>query len=331
MKKYKWGIIGAGNIAAQFAADLKLLERASLHAIASRSFSRASEFAEKFDIPVSYDNWGEMASDPDVDIVYVATHHPFHYENTMECLKAGKAVICEKPFTMNRRELEKLTKVSRDKKVFLMEAIWTRFLPSTKKVLEISENAELGKLTSLYADFGFRHEFDPGHRLFNPALGGGALLDIGIYPVFLSLLMAGVPDNISACARFTSQGTDHSCNMIFRQKDEVVSSLNCTLLAESPTEANLLFEKGWIRMEPWWLTPGPISIHREGNSVELIEFHEPGNGYHYEAAEVMECLDAGLIESPLLSIDFSLNLMGTLDSIREICGIKYAQDMQNKT
>jgi predicted dehydrogenase len=326
MQKYKWGIIGAGWIAGQFAEDLALLPNAELGAIASRSPERAGEFAEKHRIPKAYGSWEEMAGDDSIDIVYVATYHPFHFENTLACLEQGKAVLCEKPFTMNRGELEILADTARSGKVFLMEAIWTRFLPSTMKVMEIMSNGELGDLQSVYADFGFRLEFDPGHRLYDPAKGGGALLDIGIYPVFISLLTAGRPDRIQAHARFAATGTDHSCSMIFEQAGNVVSSLNCTLTAESPVEANLLFEKGRIRMDPWFLTPGPVTLFSGEGEPEHIEFPEPGHGYHYEASEVMRCMDQGLTESPLLPLDFSLELMETLDRVRKICGIHYPQD-----
>ena len=326
MAKYNWGIIGAGNIAGKFAEDLKLLPQSRLKAVSSRSADRASTFAKKYKIPDWYDSWDAMAADPDIDIVYVATHHPFHFQNTRSCLEAGKAVICEKPFTMNRRELDILVNIAREKKVFLMEAIWSRFLPSTRKVMEVKESGELGKLSDVYADFGFRFEFDKGHRLFDPAKGGGALLDIGIYPVFISQLMAGPPQKIMATARFAPTGVDHSCNMIFEHGKEVVSSLNCTLLSDAPIEANLMFEHGWIRMESWWLTPGPITIHRNGRKPRHVKFREPGNGYHYEAAEVMKCLDRGLTESPSLPLDFSLDLMGTLDAVRAACGISYPQD-----
>ena len=326
MTKYNWGIIGAGNIAGKFAEDLKLLPQARLKAISSRSADRACAFAKKYKIPQWYDSWDAIAADPDLDIVYVATHHPFHFQNTLSCLEAGKAVICEKPITMNRRELDILARIARKNKVFLMEAIWSRFLPSTRKVLEVRKSGELGQLTSVDADFGFRFEFDPGHRLFDPAKGGGALLDIGIYPVFISQLMAGPPAKIKATARFALTGVDHSCNMIFEHGNEVVSSLSCTLLSDAPIEANLLFEHGWIRMESWWLTPGPITIHRNGRKPKRIKFREHGNGYHHEAAEVMQCLDRGLTESPSLPLDFSLDLMGTLDAVRKECGIRYLQD-----
>jgi len=326
MKKYRWGIIGAGHIAGQFAEDLKLLPNAQLHAIASRSVERASEFASKYDVPVYYGSWNEMSADPDVDIVYVATHHPHHFENTLSCLNTGMAVLCEKPFTMNRGELEELVSTARKNKVFLMEAIWTRFLPSTLKVLEITSTEELGKLVGIYADLGTRNEYDPGNRFYDPAKGGGALLDRGIYPVFLSSLIAGIPGKIAAIADFAPTGIDQSCSMIMEHKDKIISSSNCTFLTVSPNEANLLFESGRIRMESIWITPGPIRVHRDGQEAELIEFPEPGNGYRYEAAEVMRCLDEGMTESTLLPLDFSLELMETLDRIRKICGIRYEQD-----
>jgi predicted dehydrogenase len=328
MKKYNWGIIGAGLVANQFAEDLKLLPGAHLYAIASRSGERAAEFARKHNIPVHYDSWEEISADPDVDIVYVATHNNFHFENTLACLNSGKAVLCEKTFTINKRELEILVNKAREKDVFLMEAMWTRFIPSIQKVIEITKSGELGFLHDIYADFGERTEYDPEHRIYDPVKGGGVLLDLGVYPVFLSLLLAGIPNNIKASARFTEKGVDHSCNMIFDHNNNVVSSLNCTLLADSPVEANLIFENGWIRIESWWLTPGSITIHIPGENPQVMEFSKSGNGYQYEAAEVMRCLDGGLTESPLLPLNFSLDLMGTLDRIREICGIRYKQDNQ---
>jgi predicted dehydrogenase len=326
MNKYRWGIIGAGWIASQFAEDLKLLPQAELRAIASRSAERANNFAKKFDIPDAYGSWEEMYTDDNIDIVYIATYHTFHFENTLACLKNGKSVICEKPFTMNQRELIQLVDTARENQVFLMEAIWTRFLPSTQKVMEIIKSRELGNLRNVYADFGFRLDYDPQHRLYDPVKGGGALLDIGIYPVFISLLVAGKPENMQATARFTESGVDHSCNMIFRQANDIISSLNCTLESESPVEANLLFEKGRILMESWWLTPGPIKIFRGEQDPEQINFPESGHGYHYEAAEVMRCLDEGLSESPSLPLSFSLEISETLDQIRSICKITYVQD-----
>lgn len=330
MKQYNWGIIGAGWIAGRFAEDLALLGNASLLAVGSRSLSRAEEFAGRFRIPRAYGEWSGVIKDPDIDIVYIATHHPTHFENTLACLKERKAVLCEKPITMNRREMELLVAAARNNSAFLMEAIWTRFLPSTLKVLEITGSGELGRLQNIYADFGFYREYDRDDRLYDPLKGGGALLDIGIYPVFISELFAGVPQKIHASARLAETGVDHSVNMIFEQAGNVSSSLNCSLTSHSPVEATMLFSKGFIRMESWFLSPGPISIHRKDEETERIEFEEAGHGYHYEAAEVMRCLDEGLKESPSLPLEFSLELMGTLDRVREICGIRYGQDERDE-
>jgi predicted dehydrogenase len=227
---------------------------------------------------------------------------------------------------MNRRELEILVQAAREEGVFLMEAIWTRFLPSLHKVLDICENAELGELQHICADFGFRLDFNPEHRIFDPAKGGGCLLDIGIYPVFLALLLAGKPLDIKAVATLAPTGIDDSCSIILKQEGNVFSSLFCTFRADAPIEANILFEKGGIRIHSQWHTPAPITLYRQGRKPELIEFPEPGNGYQYEAAEVMRCLDLGLTESPGLPLDFSLDLMEILDRIREDCGIRYEQD-----
>ncbi len=331
MKRYNWGIIGAGWIAGKFAEDLRLLPQAELKAIASRSGNRSAEFARRYSLPVYYGSWEEMAADPDIDVVYVATHHPYHFENSLACLNAGKSVLCEKPFTMNTRELQELVRAARKNGVFLMEAIWTRFLPSMNKVLEIAKSGELGTLKEIHADFGIRREFDPEHRLFDPAKAGGALLDIGIYTVFLSQLLCGPPREIKAEARFAPTGIDHSCHMIFVHRGGPVSSLNCSFLADTPTEASLVFDGGWVRMESMWFTPGPITLHLPDREPQRIEFPEPGNGYRYEAEELMRCLDEGLQESPLLPLDFSLELMETLDRVRSICGIRYEQDQPYNT
>ena len=210
-----------------------------------------------------------------------------------------------------------------------MEAIWTRFLPSTGKVMEILKNNELGQLQTVYSDLGFWKEYDPEHRLFDPEKGGGALLDIGIYPVFISMLTAGKPEKIQAAARFAKTGIDQSCHMVCEHPGGVISSLNCTLVADSPVETHLLFEKGRICMESWWIKPAPVTIHRNGEAPERVTFPEPGTGYQYEAAEVMRCLDNDLTESPMLPLDFSLDLMETLDRVRSITGIVYPQDQNS--
>ncbi|MEL7223091.1 MAG: Gfo/Idh/MocA family oxidoreductase, partial [Bacteroidota bacterium] len=185
-KTYNWGIIGPGKIAHQFAKDLAVVPGARLSAVLSRNMERATAFAANYQAPHAYDQLGDFLACAELDVVYIATPHNSHAEYTMACLNANKPVLCEKPWAMNLTEAHEMVALARAKKVFLMEAIWTRFLPDTKKILSLIEEGVIGEIQSIKADFGFRYEGPDSSRLLNPALGGGALLDIGIYPAFLS-------------------------------------------------------------------------------------------------------------------------------------------------
>ncbi len=319
----KWGIIGPGKIAHKFAQALSFAPNAELFAVASRSEERARDFALQYDAPHYYQGYEKVAQDPEVDIIYVATPHSLHYENTIMCLENGIPVLCEKPFTITRVQLQKLVDTARNNKVFLMEAIWTRFLPTIKKVLEIRESGILGSIKEIHADFGFKAPFDPAGRLYNLSLGGGALLDIGIYPVFLSLLLLGNPAVIRSTAVLSETGADESCSILFEYPDGATANLECTISAETPTEATIIFEKGQIKINPKWFAPSSLIMIHSNKKREELTFEYVGNGYHYEAIEVMKCLEKGLIECPDLTLDFSLSLMGLLDKIRSQCGIHY--------
>ncbi len=319
----KWGIIGPGKIAHKFAQALSFAPNAELFAVASRSEERARDFAMQYDAPHYYQGYEKVAQDPEVDIIYVATPHSLHYENTIMCLENGIPVLCEKPFTITRVQLQKLVDTARNNKVFLMEAIWTRFLPTIKKVLEIKESGILGSIKEIYADFGFKAPFDPASRLYNLGLGGGALLDVGIYPVFLSLLLLGDPANIRSTAVLSETGADESCNILFEYPGGVTANLECTISAETPTEAVVMFENGQIKINRKWFAPSSLIMIHSNKKMEELTFENVGNGYHYEAIEAMKCLENGLIECPDLTLDFSLNLMGLLDKIRDQCDIRY--------
>ena len=322
----KWGILAPGKIAHKFATGLQAVPGAKLHAVGSRSLHRAEAFAKEYGADRAFGSYRELAEDPDTDIIYIATPHPAHYESAVLCLENGKAVLCEKPFTMNLGQLRHLVELARTRDVFLMEAFWTRFIPGIVKILEVAESGILGRVRFISADFGFRGEYDPSNRLFNPALGGGALLDIGVYVVFLSLLLLGKPEDIAASSRFAETGVDASTAMIFSYPGDRMASLYCTFTADTPTRADITFDRGRISIEGQWFAPSNPVIYREDGSREVFEYEEKSNGYQYEAIECMRCLDKGLTESPFLNLDFSLDLMETLDRIREICGIRYAQD-----
>ncbi|MCB0556904.1 MAG: Gfo/Idh/MocA family oxidoreductase [Phaeodactylibacter sp.] len=322
-KTYNWGIIGPGKIAHKFAQGIDKLPDARLHAVASRSEERARAFARQYGAPHFYGNYEDILSCPDLDAVYIATPHTSHHENTLMCLRVGIPVLCEKPFAMNARQVQEMIATAREHNTFLMEALWTRFLPTTLKTLELISNGAIGQVLSVKADFGFKADFDPQGRLFNPALGGGSLLDIGIYPVFLALLILGKPDTLKALARIGSTGVDEECGILFQYENGCMAHLHSTILARTKTEAFIYGELGAIHLHTRWHEPTSMSLVHNDGRPEDFRFDWKTNGYAYEAQEVMRCLEQGLKESPILPLSFSLDLMELLDAIRREIGLTY--------
>lgn len=322
-KKYNWGIIGLGKIAHKFAEDLLLVEEANLFGVASRNSEKAKSFSEKFRADKYYGTYQELADDPQIDVVYIATPHPFHFENTMMCLEAGKAVLCEKAFGMNSSEVEQMIAKAKEKNLFLMEALWTRFIPATEEMIALLNKGLIGDLKTVRADFGFKAEFDADKRLYNKKLGGGALLDIGIYPVFLSLLTLGKPKEIKALAQMSSTGIDENIMMLFNYPNKKSAILDASLVATTPVEAWLHGDKGSLKMHRNFHHTEEISYYKGSDLVENYQFKYIGNGYYHEIEEVIKCLKTGKIESEKIPHSFSLDLIKTLDRIREIIGLRY--------
>jgi len=312
---YRWGIIGAGSISAKFAEGLKSSPKAECYAVASRDLSKAEAFASKNGIMKAYGSYEAMLDDPDVDIVYIATPNNLHYENTLAALSAGKNVLCEKPFALNSKELSEMIDLARRKKLFLMEALWSRFLPSIIKTKELIESGQLGKAHIVQADFGFFSQYNPEGRLYNPSLGGGSLLDIGIYPVFLSLFLFGYPDEISVLSVKSPTGTDNTNGILFSYNDGKVASLMSSFAVNLDTEARIYCDKGKITIHRMFHCPTSVTVS-EGSNTQKLPIDFSGNGYNYEADEVMRCLDLGLTESPIWSLTSSIELMKLLDEIR---------------
>lgn len=324
MKKiYKWGILGCGKIARKFSTDLKLLPDARLYAVASRDPGKASRFAEELGFEKAYGSYQEMVNDPEVEIVYVATPHSFHFEHVMLCLNHGKAVLNEKPFALNLREAKKMADKARSGGIFLMEAFWTRFQPGFQKALEIIRSGSLGALRIVHSDFAFNAPKNPLHRLYNVELGGGSLLDIGIYPVFAALAVMGKPESVKALATFADTGAEESIAITFRYAGGEMASLYSSFAAYSLVSTEYNCERGAIRMSKRCIAPASVTIWKEDGTEEIFNYNFPGAGYQFEAAHVMECLNTGKTESPLLPLDFSLDLMDTLDRIRTEAGIVF--------
>ena len=325
-RTYNWAILGCGKIARKFCNDLKLLPNACLYATASRDLIRAKEFAGEFGFEKAYGSYQEMVTDPKVDIVYIATPHSFHKEHAMLCLNHKKAVLCEKAFAINSREVKEMIECARKNKTFLMEAFWTRFQPSFQKALGIVQSGELGKLRMVRSDFAFNSPKDPLKRLYNMDLGGGSLLDIGIYPVFAALITLGKPVQIKTLADFSATGIEETILMNFKYPGGEMASLVSSFASYSSVQTEFWCEHGYLRLNKRWFTPTQVIVWKEGEQQEQILVSEPvtGQGYHLEADHVMECLDAGKTESDLMPLNFSLDLMELLDQVRHDAGIVFS-------
>jgi len=326
MAVIRWGILGPGRIAHKFAQDLRAVPDAVLHAVASSDQARAEAFAAEYGAPHVYGSYEELLSCPDLDVVYVATTHTLHYEATLLCINAGIPVLCEKPFAINGRQVREMVELARRKKVFLMEALWTRFLPTVEKALDLVRSGAIGRPVGLRADFGFRAPFSPERRLYNKSLGGGSLLDIGIYPLFLSYLFLGKPQTITASAVLGETGVDEQCGMVLTYEPGDLAVLHSTLLTKTDTDAYIYGETGSIYLTGRFQEGKEIVLKPQEGEPETFAFPRETWGYNYEAAHVMDCLREGRTESPVWSLDDSLNLMGLLDTIREKTGIWYAED-----
>jgi predicted dehydrogenase len=325
-KIFNWGIIGPGGIAKKFADDLKFLPNAKLLAVASRSLDRAEAFANVYGANYSYGSYEEIISCKEIDAIYVATPHCEHYANTIMCLNAGIPVLCEKAFAVNIGQLTEMVTLSQTKKVFLQEAIWTRFHPSVKKVLEIIESGEIGKIIHIAADFGFLAPVDLSNRIYNLNLTGGSLMDIGIYPLFISKLILGNPKEIRAVGTLAETGIDLNCTMALNYESGATASLFSTVAAETDTICTIYGSKGKIFMHGRFHETKAVSVTIKGQDTKTFECERLGFGYSYEAADVQRCLAEGRIENDLLPLQFSKELLSIMDEVRKQIGVKYPED-----
>ena len=322
-KTINWGIIGLGNIAHKFATDLLTIEGAKLYAVASRNQKKANEFASKYNATKAYSGYEALAKDPNIDAVYIATPHTLHKKNTLLCLDHGIAVLCEKPFAMDSDEVNEMIAKAKEKNVLLMEALWTHFLPHYQYVLKALEDRIYGDVLKLEADFGFYRAFDNTSRLFNKSLGGGSLLDIGIYPIFAALSALGIPKHIEANATYFENDADSSCSMVFEYEKNVKAILKSTLIEDTPTEAIFHCEKGIIKINHQFHNPSTVSLIPNEGEAETIDFNCKTIGYNYEAIHFNELLRQGKTESNVMSFEFSQSLIKTLDDVRNLINLHY--------
>ncbi len=337
MKKIKWGIISTGFIAHKMTTALKGLDDCEVVAVGSRSQDSADQFAAEYGIPKAYASYEELAADPDIDVIYVGTPHPYHLPNTLMCLDAGKHVLCEKPFALNYGEAKQMVDLAREKRLFLMEAMWTRFQPIAVKVRELLQEGAIGEVRMFQASFGFRAPDDVKHRAVNLELGGGALLDVGIYPLSYAYMVMGKPVSIMSKAHIGPTGADEENAIILSHEGGKLSVLNSGVRTQTEISAIIYGSTGYIKIRPPFFMAEQLEIHRDNffdqrrrddprPGVELITLPHKVNGYEYQAMAVHDAIRNGKTESDVISLDESLEIMQAMDDMRAEWGLKYPSE-----
>lgn len=323
MQTIRWGILGPGRISRKFAEGLREAAGAELVAVGSRDQGRAAAFAAEFGAAHAHGSYAELAADPTVDAVYIGTPHALHCEHTLLCLRRGKHVLCEKALALNAGQAERMIAAARASGVVLMEALWTRFLPAVIRARELARDGTIGEVRAVVADFGFHAAFDPRSRLFAPELGGGSLLDLGVYPLNLAYLICGEPVEVQTMATLGTTGVDEEAAILLRHAGGQLSVLSCSLRVDTPREARILGTEGGITLcRPWWGATRLVLQTRAGRD-EVIDLPHRGGGYTHEAEAFMALIRSGATESPVMPLDESLAIMGTMDGLRARWGMRY--------
>jgi predicted dehydrogenase len=315
-----WGILGPGTIATKFATDLQNLPDARLVAVGSRAQERAESFASQFDIDSAYGSYEALVEDPAVDVVYVATPHPYHREHTLLCLRHGKAVLCEKPLGVSERDVRAMILQARKENLFMMEAMWTRFLPVWETVRGWLSERRIGDVRQVQCDFGFRTAWNPEGRLLNPDMAGGALLDVGVYCVAVALMVyGGAPLQVQATAHLGETGVDEQTAMLLAYRDGAMAMLSCAIRTATPQTAFLIGTEGIITVPDFWHATEAM-LERDDQEPVIARGKV---GYHFEAREVMECLRQGHTESDVMPWQDSVHIARTMDRVRSAIGLEY--------
>lgn len=316
-RKIRWGILGCGKIAHKFASDLLLSETAELFACASRDIENSKVFAEKYKAKMFFDNYDDLAKCAEIDVVYIATPNSFHVGHSLLCLNHQKAVLCEKPLCIDSAQVEELINIAKFNNVFLMEAMWTSCLPNILSIQNTIQSGAIGEIIHLSADFGFKTDYNPKSRLFDPVLGGGSLVDIGIYPLYVSLLFLGKPSKIQSSIRYSTSGVDASCTALLTFEEGKTATLFSSFETITDIKCKIYGTKGKI------LIPNRFHEHNEhiiqisGLCEKIVTNDKIGNGYFYEIEHVNDCLYKSLKESPIMPLSVSLDLIKIIDEIRQ--------------
>lgn len=318
----KWGIIGPGTIANAFAKEVSKTEKGKLVAVYGRNEEKSKKFAKEYNLEKSYANIDEFLNDKEIDAVYIATPHNYHMDFAIKCIKAKKHVLCEKPFSYNKKTSEEVLKLAKENNVFIMEALWTLFLPAINKAKTWVKENKIGKVKLITANFGFKSEEDVNSRLYNANLAGGALLDVGIYPIlFSNFIMNDIPKEIKATATMTRTGVDETDVIDLKYKDGALASVTCSIAAETDNTAVIYGEKGKIVIPTFWMAKEAYLYSYENEEKFEDKYNEAG--YKYEIIEANNCIVNNALESDIASHDVTLYLARIMDEIREQIGLVY--------
>lgn len=327
-KPIKWGILSTGSIAHSFATALTTMPDAQITAVGSRSQQSADTFADQYNIPNRHPTYEALAADPDVDVIYIATPHNFHHENMLLCLNAGKHVLCEKAFTLNAADAQEAIGLAEEKNLFLMEAMWMVFFPPMAQIRQWVTDGTLGDIRLVQADFCFNLPYDPQHRLYNPNLGGGALLDLGVYPLSFATMVLGFPDEITSFAQIGDTGVDEIDTMLLNYDTGATAALTASMRLDKPKEAWVIGTKGYVKVHDVFFHPTKLTLHLNGQESQTFDYplEQISHGYTYEAAEVHNCLRNNKTQSDLMSWEHTLNMMALMDAFREEWGVVYPHE-----
>lgn len=325
-REIRWGIVGPGRIAANVVQDFPYADQATAFAVASRSMDRARAFADQYGLKRAYASYPELIADPDVDVLYIATPHPQHHAIALAAIEAGKAVLVEKTFTATVAGAEEVIAAARTRRVFAMEAMWTRFQPAIVAARELIADGAIGEVRQVQADLGVDRPYDPSDRLFDPAQGGGAMLDLGVYVVSIAQHFLGNPDRVSVSGSLAPTGVDAEAGLLLGYADGRAASLLISLRNPTPGMARIHGTKGWIEIPPRFHHPGRIVLQRTGQAPETVDRPPQGTGYSHELVEVTQCLLAGRTESSVMPLADTLAVQRILNEASELLGVVHAED-----
>jgi predicted dehydrogenase len=323
-KKNHWGIMGCGGIANKFASDLPLSKHGELVAVGSRSGAKAEQFAARHGGVRAWGSYEELVADPAVDVVYVATPHPYHLDCALLAIRSGKHILCEKPIALNAKQTRRMIDAAAKQGVFLMEGMWTRFFPAMVRLRQWLSEGRIGKVLAVEADFGIRFKVGPEHRINNPALGGGALLDLGIYPVsFASMIYGAQPETIVSTVHKTATGIDDHAVITFRYADDATAVVSTSSVVQMKNEARIFGTEGMMILNDNFIHPNRLTLHVAGKKARTFDYPFDGFGMHFEADHVHACLRKGLLQSDIMPPAESLAIMQTTDTLRRQWKLRY--------